>query len=89
MPAKPIPRGALEVNLGSAFRAAREAANMTLVDLSQRLDCSVNTIRWHEAGARPMRSDMLSMAAQIMDVPAGQLLGEAPAETSGGGDGAA
>jgi transcriptional regulator with XRE-family HTH domain len=79
---KPIPLGALEAGLGARFREKRRAAGVWLVPLAQHLDVSVNTIRWHEAGARMMRADMLVKAAHFMKIEPRELLpeaGEAPA----------
>lgn len=63
---RPIPAGELEERLGAAFRAARLAAGVTLDEMARRLDCSVNTVRWHEGGARMLRADNLIRAASII-----------------------
>ena len=70
----PIPRGEMEVALGVTFRKARRAEKMSLRVLAERMKISVNTIRWHEAGARPMRADMLSRAADILGVATAALV---------------
>lgn len=80
MSTKPIPKGPLEIALGQRFRVTRERQKVTLKDLARELDVSVNMIRWHEAGDRMMRAEVLLKAAQIMGVPAGELM-EIPTES--------
>lgn len=74
MATKLEPRGEIEAALGEQFRVVRRRQKVWLKDLSNRLDCSVNTIRWHEAGARMMRADMLVRAAEIIGVPPQELM---------------
>jgi transcriptional regulator with XRE-family HTH domain len=50
------------------------------MNLSRALNCSVNTIRWHEAGARMMRADMIVRAAAVMGVTPDELLIQQVAE---------
>lgn len=64
----PSPKGELEVALGAQFRETRRSREIWLRDLSKRLGVSVNTLRWHEAGARMMRVDQLVKAAAIIGV---------------------
>lgn len=71
---KPLPRGQVEAALGEKFRVVRRQHKVWLKDLAQHLGCSVNTVRWHEAGARMMRADMLVKAADFIGVPPGQLM---------------
>lgn len=77
MGTKPEARGALEERIGSAFRSARVEAGISLMDMANALGCSINTVRWHEAGARLFRADDIVRAASIMDVPPDTLLGPA------------
>lgn len=74
MATKLEPRGDIEAALGAQFRTVRRRQKVWLKELSRRLDCSVNTIRWHEAGARMMRADMLVRAAEIIGVPPHELM---------------
>jgi transcriptional regulator with XRE-family HTH domain len=81
MSTKPVARTPLEEALGAAFRAARRANKVSLTAMAQKLGCSINTVRWHEAGARSLRADDLVRAADIIGVDATVLLanqGEAP-----------
>lgn len=71
----PTPKGDLEALLGVAFRNARRSRAVWLRDLAKVLGVSVNTIRWHESGARMMRTDLLVKAAQHLNVEPSVLLG--------------
>lgn len=66
MTTKPIPRGDLEVALGRRFRSVRRASGVRQIDVAKRLGLSINTVRWHEAGARLLRVDELMRAAEII-----------------------
>lgn len=72
----PTPRGEFEAALGERFKAARRARKVWLRDLAKVLGVSVNTIRWHENGARMLRVDLLVQAANHMGVAPGDLLGK-------------
>lgn len=74
MATKPQPKGEMEAALGEQFRTVRRRQKVWLRDLAEKLGCSVNTIRWHEAGARMMRADMLAQAAEIMGVQPQELV---------------
>jgi transcriptional regulator with XRE-family HTH domain len=74
MATKPTPKGDIEVALGEQFRSVRRRQKVWLRDLALKLDCSVNTVRWHEAGARMMRADVLVRAAELMGVPPEELM---------------
>ena len=80
MTTTPMPKGDLQARLGERFRAVRRARGVWLRDMAQALKCSVNTIRWHEAGARMMRADMIVRAAAIMGVSPDELLIQQVAE---------
>lgn len=73
MTTRPEARGPLEAALGARFRAVRKAHKVTLHDLANGLGCSVNTVRWHEAGARMMRTDDIVRAADIIGCDAALL----------------
>lgn len=73
MSTKPIPAGDVEAALGARFREVRKRQKVRLLDLSEGLSCSVNTIRWHEAGARMLRTDDLVRCANIMGVDPSEL----------------
>lgn len=76
---KPQAKGEVERALGERFKAVRRRQKCWLAELSKALDCSVNTIRWHEAGARMMRADMIVRAAAAMGVQPDELVFEFPA----------
>ena len=73
MSTKPIPAGEVEVALGRRFREVRKRQKVRLMDLADALSCSVNTIRWHEAGARMLRTDDLVRCARVMGVEPSEL----------------
>lgn len=52
--------------LGRRFREARQRHGVPLSVLATRLGLCVNTIRWHEAGDRMLRTDQLVAAAAII-----------------------
>ena len=60
--------------LGSRFRDVRRRQKVYLRPLAEALGCSLNTVRWHEAGARMLRLDQVVQAASIMGVDAAELL---------------
>lgn len=69
----------IEVNpqaarLGKAFRFYREAANLTLRDMAERMSMSINPIRHHEAGIRLLRIPELWRAADVLGVTPDRLL---------------
>ena len=66
MTTKPVPKTSLEVSLGAHFRKVRKEREFTLDTLRKALGVSVNTLRWHEAGARSMRLNDVVRAVQIM-----------------------
>lgn len=80
MTTTPTPKGELQARLGERFRTVRRARGVWLRDMASVLRCSVNTIRWHENGARMFRADAIVEAAKHLQVPAAVLLGEAELE---------
>jgi uncharacterized protein (UPF0335 family) len=60
--------------LGSYFRHYREAAGLTLHELADKMELSVNTIRLHEGGERLLRVPELWRAAKIFGVTYDKLL---------------
>ncbi len=74
MSTKPQARGDIEAALGEKFRTVRRRQRVWLKDLAKSLNCSVNTIRWHEAGARMMRADMMVRAAEVIGVMPEELM---------------
>lgn len=60
--------------LGRYFRHYREAANITLRDMAERMGMSINTIRWHEAGIRLLRVPEIWRASAILGVTPDRLL---------------
>lgn len=73
MTTKPVPAGDVEVALGRRFREVRKRQKVRLTDLAEGLGCSINTVRWHEAGARMLRTDDLVRCATIMGVEPAEL----------------
>lgn len=73
---KPEATSELAAKLGARFQATRNryGCKVTLTDLAKQLNVSMNTLRWHEAGARMLRADQIAKAAEIMGVPPGDLL---------------
>lgn len=78
MSTTPTPKGDLQVRLGARFRAARQSKGVTLRDMAQALRCSVNTLRWHESGARMFRADTISEAAEFLGVDPSALMQDGP-----------
>lgn len=64
----PTPKDENAAALGSRFRSVRESRHVKLKDLATHLGTTINTIRWHEAGATLMRLDMLVAAAEFIGV---------------------
>jgi transcriptional regulator with XRE-family HTH domain len=60
--------------LGARFKAVRRQQKVWLRPLAEAMGCSVNTIRWHEAGDRMMRLDEVMKAASIMGVDPAELV---------------
>lgn len=81
MSTKPIAAGPVEQALGDRFREVRKRQKIRLLDLSEGLGCSVNTIRWHEAGARMLRTDDLVRCADIMGIDVSMLTNTTGKET--------
>lgn len=73
MSTKPVPAGDVELALGRKFREIRKRQKVRLMDIADGLSCSINTIRWHEAGARMLRTDDLVRCARIMGVDPSEL----------------
>jgi transcriptional regulator with XRE-family HTH domain len=71
-------RGFREAMIGAAFRAAREKQKIPLRTLAPAIGVSINTIRWHEAGARLLRTETVDKAAQFMNVPVSHLFEQPP-----------
>lgn len=73
---KPEATSDLAAKLGARFQAARNryGHKVTLSELSKALKVSMNTLRWHEAGARMLRADQIAQAAELMKIPPGDLL---------------
>lgn len=73
-----VPQGEMQAQLGRLFRTARRKNKVWLIPLAARLGVSVNMIRWHEAGVRSLRADLLIQAAEIIGVPVSALLEPPP-----------
>jgi transcriptional regulator with XRE-family HTH domain len=70
----PEPAGELEASIGARFRKVRKGRKVSLRTLADRLQVSINTVRWHEAGARMMRVDDVAKAAEIIGVSLSHIL---------------
>jgi transcriptional regulator with XRE-family HTH domain len=70
----PVARSPENAALGNRFREVRRRQKVGLLALSKALGCSLNTVRWHEAGARMLRLDHVVQAAGIMGVQPAELL---------------
>lgn len=66
MTTKPVKGSIIQQMLGEKFLRVRAKRGITLKMLSERMPCSINTIRWHEAGDRCLRADGLVQAAAII-----------------------
>lgn len=87
MTTKPTEGSEVQKALGDTFRSVRTRSGITLKALAQRMQRSINTIRWHEAGSRSLRADDLVLAAQVMGCSPTMLVADkAPQVTEGGGD---
>lgn len=73
---KPVPKGELEAELGRRFRLARERAEVRLTDVASHLGCSINTVRWHEAGTRLLRVDDVVRFARLIGCDPSDLVKE-------------
>ncbi|CAB5220209.1 HTH_XRE domain containing protein [uncultured Caudovirales phage] len=66
MTTKPVKGSKLQQMMGEKFLRVRSHYGVTLQTLSDEMQCSINTIRWHEAGHRCLRADGLAKAAAII-----------------------
>lgn len=64
----PVAKGDLEAAIGAAFKAARVAKGLSLLDTCKALGVSQNTVRWHEAGHTIMGPEPLFAAGTLFDV---------------------
>jgi transcriptional regulator with XRE-family HTH domain len=78
MATRPIGGTDTQIALGRLFRMAREAAGMTLRQVAHDMGMSINTIRWHEAGTRCLRSDDLIAAARLIGTDPRLLIANPP-----------
>lgn len=73
---KPVPAGELTKEIGEIFKVKRRKAKVSLESMASGLGCSINTVRWHEAGARMLRADQIIVAAEIIGCEPRELLPE-------------
>lgn len=82
-----VPQSASDLHskLGGLFRDKRRAAGVSQEDMIAHLGCSINKLRWHEAGARCLRADDIVRAAELLRCEPGELIqdgwGNAPEPT--------
>lgn len=74
MATRPTEGTAVQKALGEVFRTVRSESGISLKILANRMQRSINTIRWHEAGSRSLRADDLVLAAQVIGCPPADLL---------------
>jgi transcriptional regulator with XRE-family HTH domain len=74
MATKPTATSPENAALGARFKEVRRRQKVWLRPLAEQLGCSLNTIRWHEAGDRMLRLDQVVQAARIMGVQPSELL---------------
>lgn len=74
MATKPTATSPENAALGARFKEVRRRQKVWLRPLAEALGCSINTIRWHEAGDRMMRLDEVVKAAGVMGVEPAELL---------------
>lgn len=70
----PEPKGEGQVAVGQLFRAMRKKKKVGLSKMASELGVSINTLRWHENGSRPMRVDMLIEAARVLGCTTTELI---------------
>lgn len=89
MTTKPTEGTDVQKSLGELFKAVRTQSGISLKAMAQRMQRSINTIRWHEAGSRSLRADDIVLAAQVMGCSPSVLVEkpkELAVEIEGGGD---
>lgn len=70
----PVPSSPENAALGARFREVRRAHKVYLRPLAEAMGCSLNKIRWHEAGHRMLRLDEVVQAAKVIGVAPAELL---------------
>lgn len=73
---KPVPADELTKSIGEIFKEKRKSAKVSLDRMAASLGCSINTVRWHEAGARMLRADQIFTAAKVIGCEPRELLPE-------------
>ena len=68
------PKSPVTAALGEMLRTKREAADISIRGMSQRLDVVINTIRKWESGATCPRSEDLLKIAGILKIEPAELL---------------
>lgn len=76
----PIARSPEAARIGAAFKAARKARGVTLEQMAKALETTINSVRWHEAGATLFRADKIARAAEFLLCDPAELLGDGDAE---------
>ncbi|CAB4180383.1 HTH_XRE domain containing protein [uncultured Caudovirales phage] len=71
---KPVPGNPVQVALGKLFADVRTSKGVGLRKMAAALEVSVNTVRWHEAGHRSLRADLIVRAARVIRVTPGRLI---------------
>ena len=68
--------------IGANIKVARKATGITQEQLSERIDCSTNSVIRYESGERTPNGITLTKIADVLKVPVSQLLGEEPTQTA-------
>lgn len=63
------------MDIGIRIREARKSNKLSQVELAQRADIAVNSLRLYEANKRQPRPDTLERIASALGIPARRLLG--------------
>lgn len=66
MNTRPIGGTSVQKQIGDLFLRARCEKGVSQKQIADGMRRSINTVRWHEAGARSFRADDLVLAAEII-----------------------
>jgi transcriptional regulator with XRE-family HTH domain len=66
-PTIPQPQSQWHAEIGALLRDQRVKRGLTLHAFAEKLGVSVNTLRWHETGARLMGLEAIKIASEILE----------------------